>query len=89
MQYGYFDDAARDAFLRTARDAGCAAVEAYYSGYAPAQTQALLDAAARLGMAVTGGSDFHGDRKPHIRMGSGIDGGLAVPYALLERLRQL
>ncbi len=85
-QYG-LDDAEREAFLHAACDAGCAAIEAYYSGYSPAQTRALLAAADRLGMAVTGGSDFHGDRKPHIRMGSGIDGGLAVPYGLLEALR--
>ena len=85
-QYG-FGGAEREAFLRAARDAGCTALEAYYSGYSPAQTQALLEAADRLGMAVAGGSDFHGDRKPHIQMGSGIGGGLAVPYSLLEALR--
>ena len=43
--------------------------------------------AARFGLCVTGGSDFHGKRKPYIDMGSGT-GELRVPYELLERLRE-
>ena len=87
LQYG-FDPPALEAFLLAARAAGCQALEAYYSKYSPEEQAALASTAARLGLAVTGGSDFHGDRKPDIRMGSGIAGRLRVPYSVLEALRQ-
>jgi 3',5'-nucleoside bisphosphate phosphatase len=42
--------------------------------------------AASLGLLATGGSDFHGDAKPDIRLGSG-DGSIAVGYETWEALR--
>lgn len=87
LQYG-FDADALEQYLLAGRAAGALALEAYYSEHSPAQTAMLLEKAAALDMAVSGGSDFHGANKPHIRMGSGIDGGLAVPYSVLETLRR-
>ncbi len=87
LQYG-FGEKEREAFITAARAMGCAALEAYYSGYTPADEAMLCAAAARHGMLVSGGSDYHGSRKPHIRMGSGT-GGLAVPYSVLEGLKTL
>lgn len=87
FQYGY-DEAALLAYLSAARDAGCLGLEAYYSEHAPEQQRYLLELAAAWGMLVSGGSDWHGSRKPHIRMGSGIGGGLAVPYSVLEELKK-
>ncbi|MCD7845062.1 MAG: PHP domain-containing protein [Oscillospiraceae bacterium] len=86
FQYGY-DEAERLAFIQAAIEAGCQGLEAYYSEHSPAQQQWLLDRAAEYGLKVSGGSDYHGSRKPHIQMGSGIQGSLAVPYEALERLR--
>ena len=86
-QYG-FEDPAWEAFIRDAARAGCRALEAYYSGYSPDQTAALRGAAARYGLALSGGSDFHGARKPDIHMGSGVNGELAVPAGVLEGLRR-
>lgn len=86
LQYG-FGPAELEAFLRAARDAGCQALEAYYSKYSPAEQAALADTAARLGLAVSGGSDFHGARKPDIRMGSGVNGSIRVPYSVLLDLK--
>ena len=88
LQYGFAPEAL-ERFLLAAREAGCQALEACYSKYSPAEQQTLRRTADRLGLAVSGGSDFHGDRKPDIRMGSGIGGGLRVPYAVLEGLRAL
>ena len=44
--------------------------------------------AARFGLAPSGGSDYHGLRKPDIALGSGR-GGLCVPYAYLAGLKAL
>ena len=86
LEYGY-EGEELEAFLRAAKDAGCGAMEVWYPGYSEEERAMLLDLAGRLGLAPSGGSDFHGGRKPHIAMGTGRDGDLAVPYEVLEGLR--
>lgn len=66
---------------------GLMAIEAYYSEHNPAQERSLKEMAARLGLAVSGGSDFHGFNKPGIRLGAG-KGTLRVPASLLAGLKQ-
>ncbi len=88
LQYR-FAPAELEAFLRAARDVGCGALEAYYSKYGPEEQAMLCRTAARLGLAVSGGSDFHGAVKPGIQMGSGINGSLRVPRSVLDGLRSL
>lgn len=85
LQYG-MGERALLALTKRLVDAGCVGMECLYSGYTPEQSEYLRGIARRFGLCVTGGSDFHGGRKPHIDLGSGT-GELAVPYELLERLR--
>jgi predicted metal-dependent phosphoesterase TrpH len=68
-------------------DAGLNALEAYHSDHSPEQTALYLQLAARHGLKVTGGSDFHGAVKPEIHLGTGRGGNLRVPDDLVERLR--
>jgi 3',5'-nucleoside bisphosphate phosphatase len=75
------------AILPGLRAAGLNAVEAYHSDHSPSQTALYLELAARHGLLVTGGSDFHGAAKPEIRLGTGRDGNLRVPDDLVDRLR--
>jgi len=63
-------------------DAGLNAIEAYHSDHTPEDTALYLDLANRYGLQVTGGSDFHGDVKPDVKLGK-----LQVPDDLLDRLR--
>ena len=86
LQYGW-EGADLERFLREAKDAGCGAMEVWYPGYTEAQRAMLLDLSRRLGLTPSGGSDFHGARKPHIAMGAGKDGDLAVPWEVLEGLK--
>jgi hypothetical protein len=53
----------------------------------PEQTAHFLALAARLGLFVTGGSDFHGRSKPHVHLGV-VHDGWALPDELLEALRR-
>ena len=69
------------------REAGLNALEAYHSDHGPQETAMYLDLARRYGLLVTGGSDFHGDVKPDVKLGTGCDGNLQVPNDLLTRLR--
>jgi predicted metal-dependent phosphoesterase TrpH len=75
------------AMLPELRDSGLNAIEAYHSDHGPEDTQLYLDLARRYGMLVTGGSDFHGDVKPGVKLGTGSDGNLRIPPDLLENLR--
>lgn len=64
---------------------GLEGLEAYYGEYRAAEQKYFVDLGRRLGMVVTGGSDYHGLNKPGIRLGTGR-GGLKVPDSLLELL---
>ncbi len=67
--------------------AGLDAIEAYHSDHGPGDTEHFLSLAARHGLKVTGGSDFHGAAKPEVSIGTGHNGNLQVPREILERLR--
>jgi predicted metal-dependent phosphoesterase TrpH len=67
--------------------AGLNAIEAYHSDHSPSQTALFLELAARHGLLVTGGSDFHGAAKPEIRLGTGRGGNLRIPDDLVDRLK--
>ena len=64
---------------------GLEGLEGYYGEYRAAEQKYFVTLAARLGMVVTGGSDYHGGNKPGLRLGAGR-GGLKVPDELLEKL---
>lgn len=61
--------------------AGLAAIEAYYAGYAPAVEQYLLDLAARFNLVPTGGSDYHGWGISTVELGE-----VEVPRSALDAL---
>ena len=81
-----FTEAQRAEMVADAAAAGCAGLEGMYSTYTPEQQKSVFALAERYGLICTGGSDYHGTRKPHISIGTGM-GDLAVPYALLEQLK--
>lgn len=66
---------------------GIVGMECIYSLYDAEQVAYLQEIAGDFDLCVTGGSDFHGEGKPHIAMGSGC-GGMEVPYELLEKLKE-
>ncbi len=70
-------------------DAGLEGIECYYPRHSERETRQFLDLAAALGLAVTGGTDYHGAISPDLEMGSG-PGDFCVPWelypALTERL---
>jgi len=67
---------------------GLGGLEVYHSDHTPEDTSRLLGLAQSYGLAITGGSDFHGDAKPGVELGTGCQGNLAVPREVLERLRE-
>ena len=75
-----------EVFLKKAVDCGLQGIETNYSTFTKNETKVLEEMADHFGLAQSGGSDFHGENKPDIRLGIG-KGDLRVPYAFLEDLR--
>ena len=65
---------------------GLVGVECYYGEYDRQRRRDLVRAVRSFGLLPSGGSDFHGDYKPGLRIGAGR-GDLAVPDEVLEELR--
>ncbi len=69
------------------KEAGLDGIEAYYSSHDRYITKWLLDFAEEYKLAVSGGSDFHGDSKPGVLPGSGR-GDLFIPPIVYSNLMQ-
>ena len=76
-----------DALLADFRSWGMSALEAYHSAHTDSAVRLSLAAAERHGLLLTGGSDYHGDAKPDVRLGV-CRGGMRVPVRILERLEE-
>ncbi|RJO65300.1 MAG: PHP domain-containing protein [Candidatus Omnitrophota bacterium] len=62
---------------------GVMGIEALYSEYSEETVHFYLQIAQKLNLLVTGGSDFHGDAKPEVKLGS-----VKIPYTLVEDLKK-
>jgi len=65
---------------------GLRAIEVYHSDHGPRDVDLYVKLAGRFGLAITGGTDFHGANKPGLELGVGY-GNVAVPRELLDFLR--
>lgn len=77
-----------DALLEELVSYGMQGIEGLYSLYNTSEIRYLKAFALQYGLVITGGSDFHGNNKPGIDLGSGR-GNLQVPYSLLVPIRNL
>ena len=72
-------------FLPKAREAGLDAMEVYYTKFDERATSLARDIADEFGILPSGGSDYHGWRKPGVELGAGY-GSLRVDFAIYENL---
>lgn len=75
-----------DVFLPLAKAHGLDAMEVYYSTYDSETTEKAIALSEKHGLLKSGGSDFHGTRKPDISLGIGR-GALCVPNTVCETLK--
>ena len=64
---------------------GMRGIEVYYPEHSKDLMAYYTRIAHRHDLLITGGTDFHGDLKPEIKLGSGT-GNLYIPYELYEKL---
>lgn len=81
------EEAPMSSVLEKLVDQGLQGIEVFYSEHSEADRELYLKLATRYRLIPTGGSDYHGKYKPGIELGTGRDHNLALPYSLLEGLR--
>lgn len=86
-QTGY-DTEKLEKLLIKLKNAGLTGIEGYYPEYTPEHIAEYRALAERLNLAISGGSDFHADMKPHIKIGTGA-GALHIPYYVYENLKRI
>ena len=74
-------------FLPIAKEKGLVGMECYYSEYDEKTTETALSFALKFGLCPSGGSDFHGDKKPSIKLGVG-KGNLKIPFEWAEKIKK-
>lgn len=82
------NSASLDAMVERLTDDGLGGIEVWHSDHEPKDVEYLSGLSQRFGLAQTGGSDFHGDAKPGVKLGTGLNGNLAIPREVLDRLRR-
>ena len=77
-----------DDMLKRFKEAGLNGIEGYYSTYTYEHVKAFRTLAVKHSLAFSGGSDYHGEMKPHISLGKGL-GKLNIPYFVLQNIKNI
>lgn len=85
FQYNLGDEGL-ETLIKRLKAAGLGGIEAYYNNHTPAQTEEIKALAEKYDLLLSGGSDFHGENKPGLDLGTGY-GGLQVPAELLTAIK--
>ena len=86
MLYKKLDSSQKEALVRELKEAGLIGIETYYNTYTPVEQEYVAGLAKQWGLIETGGTDFHGQNKPHISLFTG-QGEMEVPQKVLENLK--
>lgn len=73
-------------FLKRLKSVGLTGIECMYSEYTPEMAVEYAALADSLGLKRSGGTDFHGNNKPHIEIGTGCSG-MNIGYEVLAAMR--
>lgn len=82
----HMSDARLDALVQKLKEAGLTGIEAIYSTYSPAEERQIRKLSTKYNLLLSGGSDFHGENKPGLDLGTGY-GKLYVPEEILDKLK--
>jgi hypothetical protein len=69
--------------------AGINAIEVYHSDHTVQATKSYLNLAEQYGLLATSGSDFHGETKPDVMLGTGRNDNLRIPSNVVTCLKLL
>lgn len=86
LLYG-FSQGKLDELVFRCREAKADGIEAIYSRNRWSDESRMKQLARKYNLKITGGSDFHGENKPDIQMGTGR-GNLKIPYEIWTHLQE-
>ena len=75
-----------DSLLQKLKDVGFDGIEVFYNNHSQVEEDRLMQAADKFGFLISGGTDFHGENKPAIKIGVGY-GNMAIPYEVLQEMK--
>lgn len=78
-----------ECYVHEMRSMGLKGIEAFHSQQPVDVTNFYKRLAKRFSLALSGGSDFHGETKSDIKLGTGINRNLNVSRTILDNLRSL
>ncbi|NMA73144.1 MAG: PHP domain-containing protein [Bacteroidales bacterium] len=81
--YGRSQEIKND-LLNIIDDSGLDGLECYHSSFTFEQSQELIDFCNKNNLLISGGSDYHGARKPDIKLGEG-KGNLDIPISIFAK----
>lgn len=73
-------------FVKDLKEAGLTGIEAIYSMNTPGDERNMKKLASEFDLLISGGSDFHGENKPYLHLGTG-KGNLKIPDIILETIK--
>jgi predicted metal-dependent phosphoesterase TrpH len=82
-----FEPEELDRLIAEMKAAGLVGIEALYCTHTQADERYVRSLADKYGLAISGGSDFHGENKPGLEMGTGY-GSLSVPDFIWPELKK-
>lgn len=88
VRLGVRNPASEESLIGKMRDAGLNGIEVYHSDHRGPDQIRYREIARKLDLSVTGGSDFHGDVKPGVALGTGVNGSLNIPRSVLDEMRK-
>lgn len=82
MYYKKLNAAQKSGLVFELKEAGLDGIEAYYNSYSEVEELYVQSLATQHALLLTGGTDFHGENKPHISLFKG-QGNMEVPDSIL------
>lgn len=73
--------------IKDFKNLGLDGVEVYHSTHTKEQEEILLKLASDYDLLITGGTDFHGEVKPDVKIGTG-KGNMKIPYSIYEDIKK-
>jgi predicted metal-dependent phosphoesterase TrpH len=89
LAHPHFYDQRGGDLVRRYRDDGLTGLEAFYGAYDLPRRRRWIEVADQLGVTCTGGSDWHGDARPDLATGLGVEIPARRAASLLEWLAQV
>lgn len=81
-----FDKNELPELLKRLKKTGLDALECYHSKHTEEFKDFCIDLCSRFDLLISGGSDFHGNNKPNVKIGKVFDD-LDIQYDLLEKMK--